>query len=270
MSAPLLAVDTPYFLYRAFYSVPEKVRLNALLGTANAVLRVVEETKPRAVVLCFGPDAAPYRVELLPQYHAHRPAPPSSLAQQFEAAPVLFREFGWECLYDETVEADDLLGSLARVEKEAGGTTILMTGDRDLFQCADDATQVLLVGRGGQQLVDAAEVERRYGIPPALVPDFIALRGDPSDGIPGAKGIGAKTAAGILRRHGSLEAALEASEKLAGMRRALEAYKEIATLREVDVKRPPDRPTDFAAAAVAAEAVGMPNLAKRLQGLGAR
>ena len=269
MTGPLLAVDTPFFLYRAFYSVPEKVRLNALLGTTNAILRVVEEREPRAVVLCFGPDAAPYRVDLLPAYHAHRPPPPSSLAQQFEAAPVLFREFGWECLYDETVEADDLLGSLARVEEEAGGETLLMTGDRDLFQCVNDATKVLLVGRGGETLVDHAEVERRYGIPPALVPDFIALRGDPSDGIPGAKGVGEKTAADILRRHGSLEAALDATEKFAGIREQLEAYKEIALLREVDVKRPPDRPTDYAAAAVAAEACGMSRLAKRLEGLAA-
>ena len=265
MSGPLLAVDTPYFLYRAFYSVPEKVRLNALLGTANAILRVVEEREPRAVVLCFGPDAAPYRVELLPAYHAHRPPPPSSLAQQFEAAPVLFREFGWDCLYDESVEADDLLGSLARVEKKAGGTTLLMTGDRDLFQCADEATTVLLIGRGGESEVDAAEVKRRYGIPPELVPDFIALRGDPSDGIPGAKGIGEKTAADILRRHGSLEAALDASDKLGALREQLEAYKDIATLREVKVKRPKDRPTDYAAAALAAEAAGMNGLAKRLK-----
>ena len=270
MTGPLLAVDTPYFLYRAFYSVPEKVRLNALLGTANAVLRVVEERGPRAVVLCFGPDAAPYRVELLPAYHAHRPPPPDSLAQQFEAAPVLFREFGWDCLYDAAVEADDLLGSLARVEEEAGGETILMTGDRDLFQCVTEATRVLLVGRGGETLVDEDEVRRRYGIPPALVPDFIALRGDPSDGIPGAKGIGEKTAADILRRHGSLEAALDGSEKLAALREELEAYKEIALLREVDVERPPDRETDYGSAAVAADACGMPNLAKRLRGMARR
>ena len=267
MTGPLLAVDTPYFLYRAFYSVPEKVRLNALLGTANAILRVVEERKPRAVALCFGPDAAPYRVELHEGYHAHRPAPPRSLAEQFEAAPVLFREFGWECLYDEDVEADDLLGSLARVEREAGGTTLIMTGDRDLFQCADDSTKVLLIGRGGESEVDAAEVKRRYGIPPALVPDFIALRGDPSDGIPGAKGIGEKTAAQILNRHGSLEAAIEASDRLTADGERLKAFKEIATLRNLDLKRPPDRETDFAAAAVAAEACGMPNLAKRLRSL---
>ena len=271
MSRPLLAVDTPFFLFRGFHSLPDKITdgqgrpVNALLGTANAVLKAIDQHDPRAVVLCFGPDAAPYRVELYEGYHAHRPPVPRALAAQFDAAPVLFREFGWDCLYDESVEADDLLGSLARVEEKAGGETLLMTGDRDLFQCATPATRVLLIGRGGETLVDEAEVKRRYGIPPELVPDFIALRGDPSDGIPGAKGIGEKTAADILRRHGSLEAALDASEKLGAMREALEAYKEIALLRDVKLKRPKDRPTDFAAAAVAAEAAGMARLAERLR-----
>lgn len=275
-SRPLLAVDTPFFMFRAFHSLPDKITdregrpVNALLGTANAILKAVEQHDPRAVALCFGPDAAPYRVELYDGYHAHRLPVPHPLAAQFEAAPVLFREFGWDCLYDDTVEADDLLGSLARVEEDAGGTTLLMTGDRDLFQCATPATRVLLIGRGGESLVDAAEVERRYGIPPALVPDFIALRGDPSDGIPGAKGIGEKTAADILRRHGSLEAALAASEKLGAMREQLTAYKEIALLRKLDLERPTDRSTDFAAAAVAADAAGMARLADRLRELAGR
>jgi DNA polymerase-1 len=267
VSAPLLVVDTPFFLYRAFYSVPEKVRLNALLGTANAVLRVVEERKPRAVAMCFGPDAAPYRVELLPAYHAHRPPVPHPLAEQFNAAPVLFREFGWECLYDESVEADDLLHSLAHTEEDAGGKTLIMTGDRDMFQCVNPDVLVLLVGRGGEVEVDEKEVKTRYGIPPSLVPDFIALRGDPSDGIPGLKGVGPKTAAEILNRHGSLEAAVEASEKLAAHRDELLAYKDIAKLRDVPVERPPDRPTDFAAGAVAAKACGMNGLARRLDAL---
>lgn len=268
---PLLVVDTPFFLFRGFHSLPSKITdsqgrpVNALLGTANAVLRAIQEFDPRAVVLCFGPDAAPYRVELYAGYHAHRPPVPDPLAAQFDAAPVLFREFGWDCLYDESVEADDLLGSLARAEEEAGGQALIMTGDRDLFQCVTDHVRVLLVGRGGQAIVDEAEVRRRYGIPPALVPDFIALRGDPSDGIPGAKGIGEKTAADILRRHGSLEAALDTSDKLGAMREQLEAYKEIAKLRELDLERPADRATDWPAAAVAADACGMARLAERLR-----
>ena len=120
---------------------------------------------------------------------------------------------------------------------------------------------------GGPQLVDAAEVERRYGVPPALVPDFIALRGDPSDGLPGARGVGEKTAADILRRQGSLEAALDAAAEgtsLAGAREELLAFKEIATLRNLPAKPPPDRETDRTGGAAAAHELGLKRLAARL------
>ena len=129
---------------------------------------------------------------------------------------------------------------------------MILTGDRDLFQCATEAVTVLLLGgRGkrGPERVDPADVKRRYGIEPHQVPDFIALRGDPSDGLPGAKGIGEKRAADILRRHGTLEAALEEAERagaernsLAAQADQLRAFKDIATLRPPKVKRPPDSP----------------------------
>jgi DNA polymerase-1 len=130
--------------------------------------------------------------------------------------------------------------------------------------------------KGGAEVVDEADVQRRYGIPPSLVPDFIALRGDPSDGLPGAKGIGEKTAADLLRRHGSLEAAIESAvrERPARVSGALidgaddlRMYKDIATLRKFKVKRPPDRPTDYAGAAAAARERGMNRLAERLEKL---
>jgi 5'-3' exonuclease len=220
------------------------------------------------VVCCFGPDAAPYRVELYEGYHADRKPPPPELAWQWEHAPGLYEALGWSVDADESVEADDLLGSYAAAETEGGGRALIFTGDRDMFQCAGERVQVLLAARGGPQLVDAADVERRYGVPPSLVPDFIALRGDPSDGIPGAKGVGAKTAADILRRRGSLEAALEAAgagTSLAGQREQLVAFKEIATLRRLRVDRPPDRPTDRAQGAAAAQRLGLNRLAERLR-----
>jgi hypothetical protein len=126
------------------------------------------------------------------------------------------------------------------------------------------------------ELVGPDEVRRRYGVPPELVPDFIALRGDPSDGIPGAKGIGEKTAAELLDRHGSLEAALEGALResrpsvrsaLLEQREELLRFKEIATLRDVEVEPPEDRPTDFEGAAQAARERGMDRLARRLEGL---
>ena len=129
-------------------------------------------------------------------------------------------------------------------------------------------------GGQGAERVDPAEVKRRYGVPPELVPDFIALRGDPSDGIPGAKGIGEKTAADLLGRHGSLDAALdgavrESSARVRGalidQRDELLRFREIATLQEADVELPPDRPTDWDGAAAAARERGMNRLAERLE-----
>jgi DNA polymerase-1 len=284
MPDPLLVVDAPSLLFRAFYALPDTIKgadgrpVNALLGTANLILREVEQHRPRAVVLCFGPDAADYRVELFDGYHAERPEVPEALAPQFVASRAFFEAFGWTVAVSETLEADDLLGSYAGREVAGGGRVLVMTGDRDMFQCASDRVSVLYIRTGarGGEVVGPEEVRRRYGVPPELVPDFIALRGDPSDGIPGAKGIGEKTAAELLQRHGSLEAALEGAlrESRASVRSALLEqreellrFKEIATLREVDVERPKDRPTDFVGAARAARERGMDRLAGRLDGL---
>ena len=284
MARPLLVVDGPSLLYRAFFALPTSIRgsdgepVNALLGTANLVLREVEEHRPRAVTLCFGPDAAAYRLDLYAPYHAGRPPVPDELAPQFAAAPGFFAAFGWSSVINEELEADDVMGSLALAEEEADGEALLMTGDRDLFQCVTERVKVLYVRTGvrGAELIDVGEVERRYGIPPGLVPDFIALRGDPSDGLPGAKGVGEKTAADLLRRRGSLEAVLDGAlrERPARLSGALldgadelRTFKEIATLRPVPVRRPPDRETDFAAGAATAREAGMNRLAERLERL---
>jgi 5'-3' exonuclease len=282
MAGPLLAVDAPSMLFRAFYALPESITgggdtpINALLGTANLVLREVEQHEPRAVVLCFGPDAADYRVELFDGYHADRPEVPEGLAPQFADARAFFEAFGWVVHEHDSLEADDLLGSYARREADSGGRALVMTGDRDMFQCASDRVTILYVRTGGRgaEEVDPADVRRRYGVPPELVPDFIALRGDPSDGIPGARGIGEKTAADLLSRHGSLEAALDGAVRessarvrgaLIGQREELLRFREIATLQEVDVELPPDRTTDLEGGAAAARERGMNRLAERLE-----
>ena len=284
MLAPLLAVDAPSLLYRAFFALPDSIKgadgkpVNALLGTANLVLAEVEQHAPRAVALCFGPDAADYRVELYPAYHADRPPVPDDLAPQFNASEEFFGAFGWTVAIHDSLEADDLLGSYARIEAEAGGRALILSGDRDMFQCAGDAVTVLYVKTGsrGAEPVTPDEVERRYGIAPELVPDFIALRGDPSDGLPGAKGVGEKTAADLLRRHGSLEAVLEQAlgetrpklrAALLDSRDELLAFKRIATLRDAGVERPADAPTDYAGGAAAARERGMNRLGDRLEKL---
>jgi 5'-3' exonuclease len=281
---PLLVVDTPSMLFRAFYALPDSIKgpdgspVNALLGAANLILREVEAHEPRAVVLCFGPDAASYRTELLPSYHAERVEMPEGLVPQWADARPFFEAFGWTIAVADDLEADDLLGTYARREAEAGGRALLLTGDRDMYQCADEDVTVLYVrtGNKGAEMVTPEEVRTRYGIDPALVPDFIALRGDPSDGIPGARGVGPKTAAELLRRHGSLEAVLDNAIRerrpalrgaLVDAREDLRAFKDIATLRDAGVKPPPDRPTDWAGAAAAARERGMKRLAERLEGM---
>jgi 5'-3' exonuclease len=280
MTDPLLLVDAPYLLYRAFFGLPDKIKgadgrpVNALLGSVNSILAQADERGARAVICCFGPDAATYRVELYPAYHAHRPPMPDDLAHQWAQAPKLYAALGWQIADTDELEADDLLGAHARVEEKAGGEALILTGDRDLFQCATDATRVLLLGgRGkkGPEQIGPDEVRERYGIAPEQVPDFIALRGDPSDGLPGAKGIGEKRAADILRRHGTLEAALVEAEQdgpeinsLARQADELRAFREIAALRPVDVERAPDAPTDRAGGAAAAREIGMNRLADRL------
>jgi DNA polymerase-1 len=249
--------------------------VNALLGAANLIMRAAEDYSPRAVVVCFGQEAAHYRKELYEPYHAQRPELDPDLAHQYTQVKDWFESFGWTVAGHEKLEADDLLASYAHAEVERGGTAVIMTGDRDLFQCAGDGVQVLYVSTGkNMQLMGPADVEERYGIPPELVPDFIALRGDPSDGIPGAKGIGEKSGAELLRKYGSLEETMRAAvrgELKPGQAKALLddtdlilAFKHIATVQIVKVKPPKDTPLDRERGAAKATELGMNALAKRL------
>jgi 5'-3' exonuclease len=274
----------PWLLYRAFFSLPDSIvdgegrPVNALLGTVNALLAAIEARPPRAVAACLGAEQAAYRVAAYPPYHAHRPAMPDELAWQWERAPELLASLGWMVSASEELEADDVMFSHAETEVASGGRALLLTGDRDLFQVVGAQVAILeLRKESGPLEVGPEQVRERYGIGPELVPDFIALRGDPSDGLPGAPGIGAKTARDLLVRHGSLENAIAVVQRSVTAERPrvsaalrehaeqLRAFKEIATLRRVDVPRPSDRVTDFAAGARAARELGMNGLAKRLQ-----
>ncbi|MGH2854064.1 MAG: 5'-3' exonuclease [Solirubrobacteraceae bacterium] len=285
--------DVPWLLYRAFFALPKSIvdgegrPVNALLGTVNALLNAAETCGPRAIVACFGAEQARYRVELYPPYHAHRDPMPAELRWQWQQAPALLTSLGWTVSDAGDLEADDAMGSYAHVETRAAGResdggppgarALLLTGDRDMFQAVDDQTAVLELKKGAPPIeVGPAEVRARYGVDPKQVPDFIAIRGDPSDGLPGAPGIGAKTAAELLSKHGSLEAVLAAAEHPDPARRPPKAatllhhagqlllFKQVATLVPIDVERPPDRPTDFAAGAATARELGMKRLAERL------
>jgi 5'-3' exonuclease len=286
MPAPLLIADVPWLLYRAFFSLPDSIvdgdgqPVNALLGTVNALLAAIEARPPRAVAACFGAEQAAYRVAAYAPYHAHRDPMPDALARQWGRAPALLASLGWTVSSSEDLEADDVMFSYAELESASGGRSLLLTGDRDLFQVVGEAVAILELRKDGNPVeIGPEQVRERYGIAPELVRDFIALRGDPSDGLPGAPGIGAKTARDLLVRHGSLESALEAVQRSVTAERPrvsaalrdhaeqLRTFKEIATLRHVDVERPPDARTDFVAGARGARELGMNGLAKRLEGM---
>ncbi|HEV3093053.1 MAG TPA: 5'-3' exonuclease H3TH domain-containing protein [Solirubrobacteraceae bacterium] len=290
MPAPLLIADVPWLLYRSFHGLPKSIKgadgepVNALLGTVNALLAAVEAKAARAVVACFGAEDAAYRKRLYPPYHAHREPMPGELAHQWERAPALLASLGWSIADAGQLEADDAIGAHARAESSAGGRALLLTADRDLYQAVDGRVAVLDMSKRGVFELGPEQVRERYGVEPALVPDFIALRGDPSDGLPGAPGIGAKTAAALLREHGTLEdllalAARQCEEAGFGeLRRRtaetlhehdelLRTFKRVATLVEIEVERPKDAPTDFAAGADAARELGMRRLAERLEAM---
>jgi 5'-3' exonuclease len=291
VSAPLLIADVPWLLYRAYFALPKSIRgsggrpVNALLGTANALLAAIEAHPPRAVAVCFGAEEARYRVEAYPPYHAHRDPMPVELADQWGRAPALLRSFGWTVADAEELEADDAMGSLAHIEAQAGGKALLLTADRDLYQAVGDRVAVLEMGKGGAfTVLGPSQVQERYGVAPGQVPDFIALRGDPSDGIPGAPGIGAKTAGALLRTYGSLDGLLEVAEHqlanagigdlrprvaeaLQENAELLRTFKRVATLVAIDVKRPSDTSTDHAGGAAAAREIGMNRLAERLEAM---
>ncbi len=283
MPGPLLVTDAPHLLYRAFFGLPDSITgsddrpVNALLGSVNQTLWCVERFKPRAVVMTFGAESARYRTDAYPPYHAHRPEMPDDLAHQWAQAPDLYRALGWLVIDTDEYEADDVMGTLCELEEEAGGRALILSGDRDMFQCVTESVHVLLQQRGreGPEELGPEQVRSRYGVSPAQVPDFIALRGDPSDGLPGAKGIGEKTAATLLQRHGSLEAAIDAAlHEKPGVRKALigqadelKMFKDVATLRRMDLERPADARTDGGSGGDAAEALGMRRLAERLRAL---
>jgi DNA polymerase-1 len=295
--APLLAADVPWLLYRSYFALPKSIAdgeghpVNALLGTVNALLNVLDgrlsAQGPRCVVACMGAEEAKYRVALYPGYHAHRDPMPAELRWQWKRAPQLLQSLGWTYATSETLEADDVMFSYALAEQVAGGRALLMSGDRDMYGAVSDRVAVLELLKGGKSAeLGPAQVRERYGIEPEQVPDLIALRGDPSDGLPGAPGVGAKTAAQLLREHGTLEQVLAAARALenrvarepgplrpriaAALReneQLLLGFKEIATLQRIELERPPDAVTDFAGGATCAREMGMRRLAERLEKL---
>jgi DNA polymerase-1 len=273
MTAPLLVIDGDSFAHRAFHALPRSIRradggpANLLTGLTSMVLRLWQAERPRAVFVGWDTLTVPtYRHELLAGYQAGREFDPE-LLEQLDLAPGLLEAAGIACGKAAGFEADDFLAAAVAAERASGGRALVATSDRDAFQLAADDVTILQPVKGVSEIarIGPAEVRERYGVDPSQVPDFIALRGDPSDKIPGARGVGAKTAASLLAQHGSLEALLGAG-RFSAEAEALQAYRRIATL---DPSAPfpalPDREPDWAAGASAAEALGLGRLAGRLE-----
>ena len=273
---PLLVIDGDSFAHRSYHALPKSIRRTgdlgggAVLGFANFLLRLVATEKPRAVIVGWDTlEAETYRQELFPDYQGGREFD-DELVEQLAVLPSLVAACGFANAKAEGYEADDFLAAAAKREERNSGTVLVASGDRDAFQLASERTTVLYPLRAGEMArIGPAEVRERYGVEPQQVPDFIALRGDPSDRLPGARGVGAKGAADLLRRYGTLERIL-ASGRFAAQAEDLRLYKTIATM---DSKAPlpsvrAQKPTWDKAAALARE-WGLNQLAARLDKLAA-
>jgi DNA polymerase I len=268
VSAPLLAVDGDSFAHRAYHALPKSIRLNAVVGFTNMLIRLWEMEEPRSVLVGWDSIGSPtYRNELFADYQGGREFD-DSLLHQLDLLPQLVEALGFVAPKAAGYEADDFLAAAVAGEETRGGTCVVASGDRDAYQLASERTVILFPTRGVSEItrIGPAEVRERYGVEPVQVPDFIALRGDPSDKLPGARGVGPKTAADILRQYGSLETALEAG-RFAAEAEALRVYRRIASM---DATAPipddvPDAQPDWAAAADVAEEWKLAQLAGRLR-----
>ncbi len=236
MRRPLLIVDGDSFAHRAYHALPKTIRRRgnkgggAILGFANILLRLYETEKPRAVLVGWDTyDIPTYRHEALEGYQAGRLFD-DELLEQLDALPQFVNACGFASAKAPGYEADDFLAAAVAREKRLGGTAVVASGDRDTFQLASQRTTILQPVRAGEMArIGPKEVRARYGVDSVQVPDFIALRGDASDRIPGASGVGAITAASILRKYGSLEKALAAG-RFASEAGKLRLYRALATM----------------------------------------
>ena len=272
MTRPLLAVDGDSLAHRAYHALPKSIRRaegrpgNALVGFTNMLLRLWEAEQPRAVLVGWDTLGTPtYRTELFAGYQAGREFD-DELLEQLDLLPQLVESLGFAVAKAPGYEADDFLAAAVAHEEERGGRVLVATSDRDAFQLASERTTILQPTRGVSELarVGPDEVRERYGVEPEQVPDFIALRGDPSDRLPGARGVGPKGAADVLRQHSSLEEALAAG-RFAAQADELRMYRRIAAL-DASASLPPlaDREPTWDTAAALARELGMNALAERL------
>ena len=272
MTGTLLAVDGDSFAHRAYHGMPKTNRRTggrpdgALSGFGMMLLRLWEAERPAAVVVGWDSLGSPtYRNEEFPSYQSGREFD-ADLLEQLDLLPELPRALGFASAKAAGYEADDFL---AAAVASTDGPVLVATSDRDAYQLASDRVTILQPVKGGEPpaRIGPAGVRERYGVEPAQVPDFIALRGDPSDKLPGARGVGAKRAADVLGQYGSLEAALAAG-RFAAEADALRLYRRLATL-DATAPLPPleSQAPRFAEGAAFARGLGLTRLAERIEAL---
>jgi DNA polymerase-1 len=233
---PLLVIDGDSFAHRSYHALPKSImrrggkQAGAILGFANLLLRLYREERPRAIVVGWDSlDGTTYRHEAFPAYQSGREFD-DALVEQLDTLPSFVAACGFANAKADGYEADDFLATAVAAEEKKGGRALVASGDRDTFQLASARTTILYPLKAGEVArIGPAEVRERYGVEPRQVPDFIALRGDPSDKLPGAPGVGPLGAAAILRQHGTLERALAAG-RFPQIADKLRLYRSIATM----------------------------------------
>ena len=276
MSRPLLVVDGDNFAHRSYHALPKSIRRKgdrgggAIVGFANFLLRLYEGETPRAVVVGWDTLGTPtYRQKLFPPYQGGREFD-DEIVEQLDVLPHFVAACGFVSVKAAGYEADDFLAAAVAAEEQRGGQILVASGDRDAFQLASDRTTILHPVKAGEMArIGPAEVRERYGVEPGQVPDFIALRGDPSDRLPGARGVGPKGAAALLRKYRTLDDAIAAGQ-LAGQAEQLRLYRRIAAM---DAAAPlpdlPDQTPTWDKAAALARDWELGRLASQLEELAA-
>jgi DNA polymerase-1 len=274
MRKPLLIIDGDSFAHRAYHALPKTIRRDgnkpagAILGFANFLLRLYESENPRAVLVGWDTlDEPTYRHEALEAYQSGRVFD-DELVEQLGILPKFVAACGFTSAKAPGYEADDFLAAAVAREERLGGTCIVASGDRDSYQLASKRTTIVQPIRAGELArIGPAEVRERYGVDPKQVPDFIALRGDSSDRIPGAAGVGAVGAASLLERYGTLKKMLAAG-RFAAQKDKLLLYKSIATM-DKSAPLPPlrNQKPSWDKAAKLARSWNLKKLAERLEAL---
>jgi DNA polymerase-1 len=270
----LLVIDGDSFAHRAYHALPKTIRRDrdrpagAILGFSNMLLRLYLAEQPRAVLVAWDTlDEPTYRHTAYEAYQGGREFD-DELIEQLELIPDFVAACGFVNARGAGYEADDFLATAVAREEKGGRTVLVASGDRDTFQLVSERCTVLYPVRAGEMMrIGPAEVRARYGVEPTQVPDFIALRGDPSDRIPGAIGVGAAGAADLLRRYGSLEALLAAG-RFPAQADELRLFRSIATMNpKAPLPRVRDQKPTWTEAAALAKRWHLKQLASRLDGL---